>query len=336
MVICRILRVAFDSVQFWAYLQTCPGPPKASPLRSRDVTVIIPTLGTESRLIHTVKSWLDVEPGAIIIVTTSSSEKKLQEWLSTLHQDKIRLLSVPKAAHREQLVKAIQNVSTSALFVTNDRSFCSKKSLDYLCEAFSDGTVGGVTLPCIIKPAEGATLNTWESFGALNQVRRTILHSALSYLHSGQVLNLAGAAAGYRTHILQNEMFYQYFLNETWLRRFKITSADDNTMTRWTVQGGWRTYFPNMKEAVIFSSVAPNSNYLRQVKRWSRDTARSYLKDVHFAIRSRQRRAFVHVGLNIAANYASDLAILTELSFLLIRFLALKFANPTLHQGDKL
>jgi hypothetical protein len=83
------------------------------------------------------------------------------------------------------------------------------------------------------------------------------------------------------------------------------------------VQRGWKTAFLNADDALVFAGVSADSKYIRQVKRWSRDTARSYLLDVQYALRSGKSRAYRYALLNIAANYASDVAIIAEVLFLL-------------------
>lgn len=190
--------------------------------------------------------------------------------------------------------------------------------VNQLATFLSDPAIGGVTVPREITPAPGKRLSGWEAFGALNQVRRRILHSALAYYHDGQVLNLAGGLTGARTSILQSDAYYNELRTETWLGRYKLVTGEDNTCTRFMVQRGWKTGFLNGDEARVFAGVSPDSKYLKQVKRWSRDTARSYLKDVHFALKSGVRRAYVYAFLNIVANYASDAAVLFELGYLLV------------------
>jgi hypothetical protein len=79
--------------------------------------------------------------------------------------------------------------------------------------------------------------------------------------------------------------------------------------------------------------------YLRQVLRWSRDTAQSYLSDGSFALRTRRWEDGKRVLLNVAANYATDFLVLVELGYpvvVLIRVLifdyTVGFAGPRYDQ----
>lgn len=144
----------------------------------------------------------------------------------------------------------------------------------------------------------------------------------MAYYHDGQVLNLAGGFTGARTSILQSQTYYDELQNETWRGRYKITTGEDNTCTRFIVQHGWRTDFINADDAKMLSCASTDARYLKEVKRWSRDTARSYLKDFRFAIKSGKRRAYVCALLNVSANYASDAAVIMELVFIIVSFIA--------------
>jgi hypothetical protein len=286
---------------------------------TKDVTVLICTTGNEVRLVPALRKWLAARPAAIILASVEQARDKLESDIHAIENPLVHLHTVPHASYREQLIKGLQNVRTDLLVITDDHAFASSKVLQHLVTCFStNAKVGGVTIVRKISPRNGKYLTMWESFGAMNQVRRRTLHAALAYFHDGQVLNLAGGFTGVRTSILQSERYYQTLLKETWLDRYKITTGEDNTTTRYIVQNGWKTAFLNSEEASVCSGVCTDAKYMREVKRWSRDTARSYLKDIHFAVRSNSMRAYIYASLNVVANYATDAAVAAEVVFLLI------------------
>jgi hypothetical protein len=285
---------------------------------TKDITVLICTTGHEARFVPALRKWLATGPAAIIISSVDQARTKLESDMRTIDSPLIHLHRVPHASYREQLIQGLRNVHTDLLVITDDHGFASSQVLQHLATCFSvHSKVGGVTIVRKISPRNGKYLTIWESFGALNQVRRRILHAALAYFHDGQVLNLAGGFTGVRTRILQSERYYNTLLEETWLGRYKITTGDDNTTTRYIVHNGWKTAFLNSEEASVCGGVCVDSNYIREVKRWSRDTARSYLKDVRFAVTSNRVDAYIYSIFNISANYATDVAIIIEVIFLL-------------------
>lgn len=299
-----------------------PVPIERPKYTTKDVTVLICTTGHEPRLVPALRKWLETRPAAIILASIDPARTKLQSDMRAIDSPLIHLYTVPYASYREQMIKGLQHVRTELFVITDDHAFASSQVLQHLATCFSvDDKVGGVTIVRKISPRNGEYLTTWESFGALNQVRRRILHAALAYFHDGQVLNLAGGFTGVRTSILQSERYYKALLEETWLGRHKITTGEDNTTTRYIVHDGWNTAFLNSDEASVCSGVCADSKYIREVKRWSRDTARSYVKDVHFAVKSTRMKAYIYSFLNLVANYATDFAIITEVMFLLAKLL---------------
>ena len=260
--------------------------------------------------------WLRSNPKAIILVTVDSMLPSLQAVVRDLQDPRVLLYSSHMASMRGQLCEAIHRVETKLFVKADDRSVWSPRALELLVVPFADATIGGVNTLQEVIPTNGSDLTVWESFGALNLVRRNILHSALAYFNQGQVLNLSGRLVAYRTHIFQDEIFYHSLLHEHWLGAHHIITGDDNALHLWAVQKGWRTYFQNSQEAILRAQVCPDANYLRQLLRWSRDTARYYCKDLLFSAETCHIIDIKRALLNFLANYASDVFILNEISFL--------------------
>ena len=81
-----------------------------------------------------------------------------------------------------------------------------------------------------VRPVNGVRFTVWESVGALNLVRRNIIHSSLAYWNNGQVLNLSGRLYIYKTKISENDEFYHVLKNDLWLDKYPIRTGDDSFM----------------------------------------------------------------------------------------------------------
>lgn len=316
----RYLRLVLDLVQYYSYLRLDHGHDirKDQETYPGQLTIIAQTLGDQPDYVANVISWLAGDPGAILIVTVAEKLEKVRAMIEPLGDPRIRVSSVKQASAREQLSEGIRRTTTPFLIVIDDDVSLSPQTLQQIAVALSDPVVGGVTTIQQVCPSNGRFLTTWESFGALNLVRRNILHSFLAYFANGHVLNLSGRTSAYRTKILQREEFYFALQNDYWRGRHHIRTGDDNFLTSWVVQRGWQTRFINDQNALITTTVAADSAYYKQVLRWSRDTARGYLRDSSFAVLSGDASFRFYCFMKILANYASDLAVIVDVGILVI------------------
>ncbi|KAL8963645.1 MAG: hypothetical protein Q9193_000114 [Seirophora villosa] len=309
-----------DLVQYYGYLRLhCSQDPRRTKgSRPDQITIVSWTLGDQSDYMLNVRSWLACGSGAVIIVTVAEKHDKVRAMMETLGDPRIRVYAVERADARKQASEGIRRTTTPFLAVIDDDVRVSPELLQQLAVALSDPVVGGVTTMQKVSPGTGRFLTTWESFGALNLVRRNILHSFVAYFANGHVLNLSGRTTAYRSKILQHEEFYSAFQNDYWRGRHRLRTGDDNFLTSWVVQRGWQTRFVNDQNALITTTVEGDSAYLKQLLRWSRDTARAYLRDTSFAIRRGDASFRLYCFLKVLANYASDLAVAVDVSLLLI------------------
>ena len=276
------------------------------------------TLGSEKRYLYTLKSWLASGPKQIIIVTVESRRASIVDLIQRIGDDRVQVFSIPRADYRRQMVLGIRNVSTEIVVFADDRILWGPNTFHGLLDALANLEVGGVNTLKEVVPtgANQQTLTFWESFGALNLARRNILHSFLAYFNEGQVLNLSGSTVAYRTKIIQTESFYNAFLNDLWSGKYVLLTGDDNFLTTWILHKGWKTAFVTAQLTTISCSVCPDSMYLRQVLRWSRDTARYYARDLGWACTTGGSKHVKRCLLNVICNYLSDIMVLLELCLL--------------------
>lgn len=267
------------------------------------------------------------------MITIESAAPRIRALLREIDDDRIVLLTVVNPDIRQQLSIGIQNTNTKLVVLVDDDSKWSKKTLEYLTASFTDPVVGGANTMQMVH-GRYRVLTLWESYGALNLVRRNVLHSYVAFFNSGQVLNLSGRTVAYRTSILQNEEFFTAFLNDYWRGKYLLRTGDDSFITSWIVRRGWKTSFLNQPDAIITTTVNDDFTYLKQVLRWSRDTARHYLRDALFAIRTGRSDMYVRSALNWTANYATDFAVFGEVVFLAIVSLCRIFGIKAINRGS--
>lgn len=314
----RYVHLLLDLGQYVGFLKLrVPIPSNLALTPQNDVTVISATLGEEENYTETLRSWLKCNPKAINVVTVERAASRMKKLLKKINDSKISLYTVEKPDIRRQLTTGIQKTDTKLLVLVDDDSQWSPHTLSSLTSAFKDPSVGGANTMQYVRP-RSESLTIWESFGALNLVRRNILHSAVAYFNHGQVLNLSGRTVAYRTDILKNDAFVRAFLNDYWRGKHLIRTGDDSFITSWIVHHGWQTAFLNQPDAVIVTTVNDDVTYLNQVLRWSRDTARHYLRDLGFASKTSERRLYIRSFLNWTSNYTTDFLVLGELGFVII------------------
>lgn len=284
---------------------------------SAGFTLISLTLGTEPNYLRNIRSWLATDPHRLIVSTTHDRVTQLKALLKEFADEQVFIVSVPRASWRQQCCQALPHVKTPYTVFLDDRVRWRPQLLQLVAKEFSNPSVGGVTTVSTVVP-KNSTFTIWESFGALNIVRRNILNSFLAYFGDGNSLNLSGRTSAYRTRIIQQSEFYHGLQNEYWRGKHLITTGDDNFLTTWILSHGWATGFVSHENARVFANVNGDSSYLKQVTRWSRDTARCYSRDLWQAVRTRNIDFLQRTIMKIVANYSSDLAIIVEVCVLLL------------------
>lgn len=88
----------------------------------------------------------------------------------------------------------------------------------------------------------------------------------------GGIWCLVGRTVIVRTEILQNEDFYDEFVNETWFGN-KLNTGDDVTVTRWIQHvAGWQVAIQDCPEATVTTTIKRDSGFAKQMIRWQRST----------------------------------------------------------------
>lgn len=228
-------------------------PPKDFALSSADVTVIVPTVGTDGNATfrEMVASVLCNRPKCLTFSTTTdkakaSVEEVLPSILAELELGKsayqeqwklppltdpteISVIAARVASKREQFIMGVDRVSTSIIASADDSASWHPKFLSGALPAFADESVGFVgtrkwvkRLPC--PPADPSLpwyTNQWNNYcfrfwnliGALYLIRHNF-EARASNAADGGIFCVSGRTNLVRSQIVQDKAFQDVFLNE--------------------------------------------------------------------------------------------------------------------------
>ncbi|KAF9357258.1 hypothetical protein BGX26_004001 [Mortierella sp. AD094] len=262
-------------IKLLAFFFYRPMMPKANPTYrpEYDVTIVVPTIDAGEEFKEAAHSWLVNNPKEIIIITETKMKDALQELANSVDPTRIRVLTVPKANKRLQMVEGIRNTTSEIIVFADDDAIWTPTTLEYILACFEDPNMGGVGTSQTVKSV-GRYQTVWEVLAGFRLTIRNIEIAASTHIDGG-VCCLSGRTAAYRTCILQDPQFQYEFTHDFWLGKYPLNSGDDKFLTRWMVYHGWNTYVQICKEAELLSTFKNNWRFVKQVLRWTRNTWRS-------------------------------------------------------------
>ncbi|KAF9193284.1 hypothetical protein BGZ51_003805 [Haplosporangium sp. Z 767] len=262
-------------IKLLAYFFYRPMMPKSNPTyrAEYDVTIIVPTIDAGEEFKEAAHSWLVNNPKEIIIITETKMKDALQELANSVDPTRIRVLTVPKANKRLQMVEGVRNTTSEIIVFADDDAIWAPTCLEYILACFEDPNMGGVGTSQTVKSV-GRYQTVWEVLAGFRLTIRNIEIAASTHIDGG-VCCLSGRTAAYRTCILQDPRFQYEFTHDFWLGKYPLNSGDDKFLTRWMVYHGWNTYVQICKEAELLSTFKNNWRFVKQVLRWTRNTWRS-------------------------------------------------------------
>ena len=271
----RYLRLV---VNLFAFAKLRPIPIPESPrLRSQDVTVILPSIEGDGKVLwESLESILNTEPFEVILVTTNSNLERARRMIQKMGTPRIRPLSIAYPNKRRQMVRAIPEVRTNVTVFADDDVLWPPKVLQWMLAPLEDETFGGVGTNQRLRRTDSPSFQQ-RIYGYLNALyleRRNFDCAACMYMDGGLPC-LSGRTVAYRTSILQDEAFTYNFTHEEWLGRYRLNADDDNFITRWLVSHNKRIAYQYHKEAEVLTTLEDNPNFVKQCLRWSRSNWRS-------------------------------------------------------------
>ncbi|KAG2177859.1 hypothetical protein INT43_003106 [Umbelopsis isabellina] len=264
-------------IKILAWFTYRPLRPKDFPtyVPEHDVTIIVPTIDAGDEFKIAARSWLACGPKEVIIITETKMRGPLQELANEVDPSRIRVLTVPRANKRLQMVAGINATTTEILVFADDDAIWKPTMLDYILACFEDLKMGGVgTCQTVHAVNPKGHQTVWEVLAGFRLAIRNIEVAASTHIDGG-VCCLSGRTAAYRTLILKDPAFQYGFTNDLWLGKYPLNSGDDKYLTRWMVSHGWNTYIQVAPEAELFSTFKDNWRFIKQVLRWTRNTWRS-------------------------------------------------------------
>ncbi len=258
-----------------------PMKPRQHPrYKSKDVTIVVPTIDAGPEISKALESWVATRPHEIIFVTVPSVVSEIETLTKSVNcgDCKVKVITVPVANKRSQMVAGVSRVNTQITVFCDDDVIWPVTMLTWLVSPFEHKKMGGVgTSQTVVNVGKYATI--WEIFAGFRLSMRNIEIVASTYIDSG-VGCLSGRTAAYRTSILHDPRFQREFCNEFWMKKYHQHSGDDKFLTRWLHSNKYDTYIQACPEAELQSTFKNNWRFLKQLTRWTRNTWRSDFKSL--------------------------------------------------------
>ncbi len=163
---------------------------------------------------------LQTYPLEILVVTTHNHVPNVVQLLQEhCLSTSIRVLGVPRANKRLQLLRGLEEVKSKVTIFADDDVFWPRNFLVNLLAAFEDPTVGSAgSCQRVRRATRMVRPNAWHVLGAFRLIRRNFETCATAHIDGG-VSCLSGRTAAYRTIALQTAEFEHEFSAEKWLHR---------------------------------------------------------------------------------------------------------------------
>lgn len=169
-------------------------------------------------------------------------------------------------------------MKTQITILCDDHIFWPKDFIPHVLAPFEDKTVGTVgTCKRVRRLVKGFSFaDFWNFIGALYLERHNFELAATNHMDGG-VFVVSGRTAAHRTAILQDPDFIHGILNDYTFFGLvgPLHADDDNFITRWVVNHGWKIRFQYSEGARIETRLGEYPKFLLQCLRWSRTTWRS-------------------------------------------------------------
>jgi cellulose synthase/poly-beta-1,6-N-acetylglucosamine synthase-like glycosyltransferase len=266
----------------WTLYKPCRIPAQPT-ITKNDVTVIIPTVGDlDDEFVECISSILATCPVQIILVTIDSKIAHARDVCNTIDPKKIIVLSAGARGHkRVQIMHGVQRVQTKITVLADDHVFWPQTFLQSALAPFEEGGVGIVGTVKRVRRIKGQFgFSNFINYIACLYLERHNFECTASSNIDGCVFVISGRTVLLRTTVIKDPDFAQEYLNEYWLWGLvgPLHSDDDNFITRWMVNKGWKTIFHNDPGALMETSLGTYGGWKKfrgQLDRWARTSWRS-------------------------------------------------------------
>jgi cellulose synthase/poly-beta-1,6-N-acetylglucosamine synthase-like glycosyltransferase len=266
-----------------SYLAYKPTPQSANPrCKSSDCTIVIPTVGDFGHdFLITIKTVLANNPAQIIISTVGNEKLEKATRICYGIDPSIKVIAVSSPNKRKQAVAGWAFAKTSIIVTCDDHIDLPPTFLVSALAPFEDPKVGVVGTVKRVNRERKALFSSADilNYLAVNYLERHNFECTASSNIDGGAFVISGRTALYQAHILQSPEFQKGFLNETWFfgRVGPMNVDDDNFITRFMLQKGYKTVFHNSPDALMRTPLGVEGwvKFSAQLDRWVRTTWRS-------------------------------------------------------------
>ncbi|KAL8382120.1 hypothetical protein RB595_006076 [Gaeumannomyces hyphopodioides] len=277
-------------------------------IRPQDATVVVPTVDPGSEDFGEMMVMLLKSGVRAIIISTVGEDKEViaKGWLEHGKSGggecatDVVVVRADRPNKRWQLAAAMPLVDTELVIFADDHVFWPEGYVEALLAPFQDPKMGGVcTQKRVRRERQGLGFlraPTWAgllggmwaalsadllNFLACIYIERYNFELRASVGTDGCVYVISGRTAAYRTSIVKDEAFLDYFCNEYWSYGFgkigPLNSEDDNCITRYLFNNGWLIHFQSGTQATMETRLGVEgwTKFMRQNVRWARSGPRS-------------------------------------------------------------
>jgi cellulose synthase/poly-beta-1,6-N-acetylglucosamine synthase-like glycosyltransferase len=240
------------------------------PFTREDVTAIIPVYQPPPSFIKTIDSLAKNGVPKILVVADITCVENVTELVKDYPQ--VEIIPETKPGKRSAMATGLKEVRTRlTFFVDDDIQWCDT-ALDYLLHPFNhNSNIKGVGCEHTARKKHAFDIEMILCDMRLS-VRMLELFST-SVIDKGASC-ISGRTACYVTNFIQEEEFYEQFLNEKFFG-MQVVSGDDKFLTRYVMRKGGKIWHQGGKKCVLSTTFERGPRFMKQLLRWSRNTWRS-------------------------------------------------------------
>jgi cellulose synthase/poly-beta-1,6-N-acetylglucosamine synthase-like glycosyltransferase len=235
-----------------------------------DVTAIIPVYQPPPSFMDTIKSLVSNGMGKILVVADITCHVQISELVKDYPQVSVIIETLP--GKRAAMATGLKHVTSKlTCFVDDDVQWCNT-FLEYLLHPFNmNDKIAGVG--CEHRARYTSAFDIQMILADIRLSVRMLELFATSVADKGASC-ISGRTACYRTSFIQEDTFYDGFLNETYMG-MRVVSGDDKFLTRYVMNKGGKIWHQGGSACYLTTTFERGPRFIKQLLRWSRNTWRS-------------------------------------------------------------
>jgi cellulose synthase/poly-beta-1,6-N-acetylglucosamine synthase-like glycosyltransferase len=240
------------------------------PYTNADVTAIIPVYQPPPSFMKTIESLVKNGVPKILVVADITCVDNVREMVKDYPQ--VVIIPESKPGKRSAMATGLKEVrSRLTFFVDDDIQWCDT-ALEYLIHPFNHSDkIKGVG--CEHKARKKHAFDIEMILCDMRLSVRMLELFSTSVIDQGASC-ISGRTACYVTSFIQEEQFYDQFLNEKFFG-MQVVSGDDKFLTRYVMKKGGKIWHQGGNKCDLSTTFERGSRFMKQLLRWSRNTWRS-------------------------------------------------------------